>query len=374
MPRQSFISKNVSMALPKVLTAAGMFKNIPSSVKPFLKPMLLISLGLHGAVLFIPLPAPSSKAELPKPKPIKIAKLPPLRTPPPKTFSKRLNKKPITPNIVSSIPRKGIVLKQKQGTGTMLPQGQPKADTKPTPPSDPSNAGDRTWNDLPNYSKNIQNPCEGADGCVQTGDSFSEVTQYFKENLSAKKFKFSEENTPTSSYDTEYKAYKVVNKKEVRFLSILSNGDNTKYVWADRIASKEDIVTKTVTPTDIAALIEQLPTQFVDTSNKKLSPERFPDGAISKFYYDKDKPIFGFRNTPANAPIIVSSNPTDTYQILAGKLSSANYIANRIPSGYAGGTLYEITNSDRPKPLYLTIVATKQGDGSIVALWLDMPK
>jgi hypothetical protein len=362
------------MPLPKVLTAAGMFKHIPPSVKSFLKPMLLISLGLHGAVLFIPLPAPPQKAELPKPKSIKIAKLPPLR-PSPQPLSKKLNlKKPLTQNIVSSTPRQRIVLKLKQGTGTTLPKGQPKPDPKPTRPSGPPNAEGIAWDDLPTYPKNVQNPCEGIDGCVQTGDSFSKVTRYFEANLSAKKFKFSKEDTPAGSFGTEYRAYKVLNnKKEVRFLSIFFNGENTKYVWADKIASEVDIVTKTVTPTDITVFIQQLPAQFVDASKAQLSPERFPDGAATKFYIDKDTPTFGFRNTRANAPIIVSSNPTDTYQTLAQKLSAANYSANPISAGYAGGTLYEITKPDR-SPLYLTIVATKQGDGSIVALWLDMPQ
>jgi hypothetical protein len=360
------------MALPKVLTAAGMFKNIPPSVKPFLKPMLLISLGLHGLVLFIPLPAPPQKTELPKPKPIKIAKLPPLRTPP-KLLSKQLNlKNPSTQNTAPSTPRQGIVLKQKQGAGTTQPKTPTKAEPNPILPSVPSNATGATWADLPTYLKNIQNPCEGADGCVQTRDSFREVIQFFEDNLRAKKFKFSKEGTSEGSYGTEYRAYKVLNhKKEVQFLSILFNGENTKYVWADKIASEVDIVTPTVTSTDIAAFIEQLPT---NASKAKLSPESFPDGAAIKFYVDKDKPDFGFRNTRANAPIIVSSNPTDTYQTLEGKLSSANYSANPISTGYAGGTLYKITKSDGAKPLYLTILPTKQGDGSIVALWLDMPK
>jgi hypothetical protein len=359
------------MALPKVLTAAGMFKNIPPSVKALLKPMLLISLAFHGAVLFIPLPAPPQKAKLPKPKPIKIAKLPPLR-PSPQPLTKRLNsKQPLTPTIVSSTSRQSVVLKQQQGTKTT----SSKSDPRPTMPSNPQNTEGGTWSDLPNYSKNIQNPCEGADGCVQTGDSFKEVTQFFEDNLSAKKFKFSKEDTGESSYDTEYRAYKVVNnKKEVQFLSILFNGENTKYVWADRVASEADIVTKTITPMDITTFIGQLPTQFIDASKAKLLPERFPETAVTKFYIDKDTPDFGFRNTPADAPIIVSSNPMDTYQALTDKLSSANYNANPIAAGYAGGTLYEITKSDLPKPLYLTILATKEGDGSIVALWLDMPK
>jgi hypothetical protein len=367
------------MALPKALTAAGMFKNISPSVKLLLKPMLLLSLGLHGIVLFTPLPAPSPKAELPKSKPIKIVKLPPLRTAP-KPLTKRPNsKKPSTPKIVSSTPRLGIVLKQKQETGTTPNKFQPKLDPRPSrssdPPSDPSTTEGDTWDDLPKYSKNIQNPCEGADGCVQTGDSFGDVTQYFENNLSAKKFKFFKENVPEGSYGTEYRAYKVINsKKEVQFLSILFNGENTKYVWADRIASEVDIVTKTITPMDITTFIQQLPTQFVDASKAKVLPERFPETAVTKFYIDKDTPDFGFRNTRANAPIIVSSNPIDTYQTLAEKLSSANYNATTISTGYAGGTLYEIKKSDLPKPLYLTIVPTKQGDGSIVALWLDMPQ
>lgn len=367
------------MALPKALTAAGMFKNIPFLVKSFLKPMLLISLGLHVAVLLIPLPTPPQKAELPKPKPIKIAKLPPLRTAPKPLTKKPNSNKPSAPKIVSSKPRLGIGLKPQQGTGATATKVQsklaPKLSTPSEPPSDSPNAGGGTWDDLPQYSKNIQNPCDGVDGCVQTGDSFSEVTQYFEKNLSAKNFKFFKENAPEASYGTEYRAYKIINnKKEVQFLSILFNGDNTKYVWADKVASEVDIVTKTITPMDITAFIEQLPTQFVDESKAKLLPERFPDAAVNKFYIDKDTPAFGFRNTRANAPIIVSSNPTDTYQTLTSKLSSANYNANPILAGYAGGTLYEITKSDLPKPLYLTILATKEGDGSIVALWLDMPK
>jgi hypothetical protein len=362
------------MALPKVLPATGLLKNLLFSLKSLLKPMLLISLGLHVAVLFIPLPVPPKQVETPKPKSIKITKIPILRFSP-KPLPKRLNQqKSLAQTVPSPIPHKGMVLQQNQTKAKTLAKAQPKPENKPaTPPSDAPTPGDVDWRDLPTYTKNTQT-CDGATGCNQTGDAFDDVTKYFDNTLSSKKIKFLKEK-PKISYDGQYTTYKVLNKKgKAQFLSIFSNGENTKYVWADKIASEVDIVTPTPTPTDLATLIKQLPTQFVDASKAKLSPDRFPDLAATKFYIDKDTPAFGFKNTRADAPVIVSSKPTDTSQTLLGKLSALNYSANPIPAGYAGGTLYEITKSDQPKPLYITIIPTKQDDGSIVALWLDMPK
>jgi hypothetical protein len=362
------------MALLKVLTATGMFKGIPRSVQLFITPMLLISLGLHAAVLFMPLPAPPKEAQTPKPKSIKITKIPILRASPKPLARQLKQQKTQGQNVPSPIPQKGIVLPRNPKKAPTVAKAPTKPEPTPSAPaSDTPNSGDVNWRDLPTYTKNIQ-PCDGATGCIQTGDTFDAVTKHFESYLSSKKIKFFKEK-PKISYEGQYTNYKVLNKKgEAQFLSIFSNGENTKYVWADKIALEVDIVTPTPTPTDLATLIKQLPTQFVDPSKTKLSPDRFPDVAVTKFYIDKDTPIFGFKNAPADAPVIVSLNPTETSQTFLEKLSALNYSANLIAAGYADGTLYEITKSDQPKPLYITIIPTKQDDGSIVALWLDMPK
>jgi hypothetical protein len=371
-----------SMALPKFLTASGMFKGIPPSVKPFLKPMLLISLGLHAVLLLVPLPSPPKKVELPKPKAIKITTIPALRTPP-KSLVQRLNRqKLLTRNSTSLITQKGILLKSRQTKETTLTKVQSKQEAKQeakpsSTKNEPQNngGGSGAWSDLPTYTKNIQQPCTGIDGCTQTSDLFSEVAKYFEDNLSIKKFKFSKENTAPASFGNEYKAYKVVNKNgEAQFLSILFNGENTKYVWAPEIVSPENIVSGSAIPSDITTFIGELPADFEDASKKQLSPERFPDAAAKRFYIDTDQPDFGFNNAPADAPIIVSSSPTDAYQNLSEKLSASGYTTKAVPAGYGGGSLYEITKPGKSKPFYVTIIGTKKGDGSIVALWLSMPK
>jgi hypothetical protein len=361
------------MVPPKISTATGLFKGIPHLVKPFLKPMLLISLGLHAAVLFMPLPSSFKKAENPKPKVIKLTKIPTIRIPPKPTAQQLNLKKPLTPNVPSPSSGKGIVIKQTKAQGTNPTTAQTKSENKPPPtPSDPPNSESSAGKDLPKYEKNLQS-CDGMAGCFQTGDPFSDVTKYLEEKLTSKKIKFSIEKTPTDSYGPEYRVYKVVkSKNETQFLSILSNDENTKYVWAKVIVSKEDIVTPAATSTDVETFISQLPNNFNDSSMSKLSPQRFPD--VDKFYVDPNPNNPVYKNTPAVSPIITSLNPDEAYQTLSKQLSSSKYNVNLIPAGYASGTLCKITKPDQSKPLYVTIIATKQRDGSIVALWQNMPR
>ena len=330
-------------------------------------------MGHHAAVHLIPLPTPPKQAETPKPKSIKITKIPIIRVSPKPLVQQLKQQKPQGQNVPSPIPEKGMVLRQNQKKETTVAKAQIKPEPKPTDLPSETPKQDIDWRDLPTYTKNIQT-CNGVTGCFQTGDTFDAVTKYFEDVLLTKSIKFFKGKSKIS-YEGQYTTYKVLNKKgEAQFLSIFANGENTKYVWADKIASEVDIVTPTPTPTDLATLIRQLPTQFVDASKAKLSPDRFPDSAATKFYIDKDTPDFGFKNTRAEAPVIVSLKPSETSQTLLETLSALNYSANPIAAGYAGGTLYEITKSDQPKPLYITIIPTKQDDGSIVALWLDMPK
>jgi hypothetical protein len=363
------------MALPKISTATGLFKGIPHLVKPFLKPMLLISLGLHAAVLFMPLPSSLKKTENPKPKVIKLTKIPTIRIPP-KPAAQPLNlNKPRTPNVPSPSSDKGIVIKQKQEQGTNPTTAQTKSETKSSAtPSAPPNSDSSAGKDLPEYEKNIQS-CDGRAGCFQTGDSFGDVTKDLEKKLATKKIKFSIVKTPTDLYGPEYRVYKVVkNKKETHYLNILSNGENTKYVWTKEIVSKEDITNSTATSTDVETFISQLPNNFNDSSMSKLSPQRFSDADVDKFYVDPNPNNPVYKNTPAVSPIITSSNPNEAYQTLSKQLSSSKYNVNLIPAGYASGTLCKITKPDQAKPLYVTIIATKQRDGSIVALWQNMPK
>jgi hypothetical protein len=354
-----------------------MFKGIPFSVKLFLRPMLLISLGLHTALLLMPLPSPPNRADRPKPKIIKIVKVPAFR-PSPKPVSKTINQsqKPFSPKVAASLSPQKSIVQPKQVLATSPVNVQNKPDLKLfATPSGPPKLQDGAGDNLPTYPKNIQTPCEGVNGCVQTGDSFAEVTQYFEDTFLRKKITFSKEDTKNDSYDTEYRVYKViVQKNKVQFLSLLSNGANTRYVWADKVASATDIVTKTEIPTDIGTFISQLPTQFNNESNAQLSPDRFPETDIKKFYIDPNPQNPVYKNTPADNPTVVSSNPINTYQTLSEKLSSSNYSAQVVQGGYGSGSLYEITKLSQTKPLYVTIIATRQQDGSIVALWLDMPR
>lgn len=363
------------MMPPKISTATGLFKGIPHLAKPFLKPMLLISLGLHAAVLFMPLSSSVQKAENPKPKVIKLTKIPTLRIPP-KPVAQQLNlKKPQTPNAPSPSSQQGLLPKKQptKQTKRIVPDESKKQQNTPASSPKGGNSGD-VWSVL-RYPYSEMPTCYGVNECIETKDDFTKVTQYFDKKLS-ENFKISTEKTDDSTFDgTKYKSYKIVNKKDglTRYLNIFYNGVTTIYASSLSIISKDEIIVAGSSDSDtISKVIEGL-TALKNSEKKPVMVDDFP-GFNEKppnikntkyFFNDPTDVRVGYKKEVIGSPRLTSLSPVNAFSELSQQLTPLNYTLK--PAGaYEDITLYEMIQSGKKTPTYLAIIPTAQRDGSIV--------
>lgn len=363
------------MTLPKISTATGLFKGIPQLVKPFLKPMLLISLGLHAAVLFMPLPASLKKAENPKPKVIKLTKIPTIRIPP-KPAAQQLNlKKPLTPNVPSPSSQQGRALK-KQPTKPTKPivPGDSKKQLETTASSPKDGNLDDVWSVL-RYPYNEMPICNGVNECVETKDDFNKVTQYFDKKL-IEKFKISTEKTDDSTFDeSRYISYKIVNKKDgsIKYLNIFYNGITTIYVLAPSIISKDEIIVVGNSDSDTIskvleglAALKSLGKETVVVDKFPGFNEKPPNVKNTKYFFNNPTDVrLGYKKEVIGSPRLTSLSPENALNELSQQLTPLKYTL-KSAGAYEDITLYEMTQSGKKIPTYLAIIPTAQRDGSIV--------
>lgn len=363
------------MALPKISTATGLFKGIPYLVKPFLKPMLLISLGLHAAVLFMPLPSPPQKAENPKPTVIKLTKIPTIRIPPKPVAQQHNLNKSRTPNVSSPSSQQGRVPKKQPTKNTKLIVPSESKKQQDTTTSSPQGGNsDDVWSAL-RYPYNEMPICDGVNDCVETKDDFTKVTQYFDKNL-AGKFKVSIEKTENSAFDeTKYISYKIVGKKDgsTRYLNILYNGETTRYVLAPSIISQDAIIAVGNSDSDtISKVLEGL----AALKNPEKEPvildkfpgfnEKPPNIKNTKYFFNDPTDVkLGYKKEVIGSLRLTSLTPEKAFSELSQQLTSLNYMLKPV-GAYGDITLYEMIQSGKKMPTYLAIIPTAQRDGSIV--------
>jgi hypothetical protein len=363
------------MALPKISTATGLFKGIPHLVKPFLKPMLLISFGLHAAVLFMPLPSSLKKAETPKPKVIKLTKIPTIRIPP-KPVAQQLNlKKPPTPNVPSPNSQQGLLPKKQPTKQTKLVvPGKSKKQQDTTASSPKGGNSDDVWSVL-RYPYNEMPICHGVNECIETKDDFTKVTQYFDKKL-AEKFKVSTEKTDNSAFDDlKYISYKIVNKKDgsTRYLNIFYNGETTIYALAPSIISKDEIIVAGNSDSDTISKVLEGLAALKNPEEEPIIVDKFPgfnekppNIKNTKYFFNNPTDVrLGYKKEVIGSPRLTSLSPENALSELSQQLTPLNYTLK--PAGaYEDITLYEMIQLGKKMPTYLAIIPTAQRDGSIV--------
>jgi hypothetical protein len=363
------------MALPKALTATGILKNLSSSVKLFLKPMLLISLGLHAAVLFMPLPSSLKKVETPKPKVIKLTKIPTLRIPP-KPIAQQLNlKKPLTPNVSSPISQQGLLPKKQPTKQTkLIVPGESKKQQDTTASSPKGGNSDDVWSVL-RYPYNEMPICHGVNECIETKDDFTKVTQYFDKNL-VEKFKLSIAKTDNSTFDeSKYISYKIVNKKDgsTRYLNIFYNGETTIYASALFIISKDAIIVAGNSDSDTISKVLEGLTALKNPEKEPIMVDKFPgfnekppNIKNTKYFFNNPTDVrLGYKKEVIGSPRLTSLSPENALNELSQQLTPLKYTL-KSAGAYEDITLYEMTQSGKKIPTYLAIIPTAQRDGSIV--------
>lgn len=376
-------------------------KNLPAPLQPWVRPMLLISIALHGLLLAIPMP-PKPKPEAPKKEPekVKITQIP--ITPPAPKPSVRPSPRP-TP-LVRQSPRPKPTPIRRPSTippitqARTIPRPQPQPSPQQTPQQTPSPTAqqtpppptpEQTPSPVPEQSPNseVQNPFAdfpfpnnaeiGSLGLLSgetdksarnTADGIDQVVSFYNSQLPLKKF-----TSSSVTDEPELKVYQV-NKEggDSQFLHLISKQGKTVIVLASQPIPKEDLKSlkdaEARSPEEIAFydIIKQL------ENNEDLALAAVEPGDITKFpepdkFNDTNK--FEFRSKT------VSFKPMSPQELFAEVEASltGNGFTQISQEGNYGGTnvlTYKVTQGSFSRYLYFVPTSDNR---TVIILSKDSP-
>jgi outer membrane biosynthesis protein TonB len=374
-------------------------KNLPAPLQPWVRPMLLVSIALHGLLLAIPMP-PKPKPEAPKKEleKVKITQIP--TTPPAPKSSVRPSPRP-TPLVRQSprpkptpVRRPSTIPPITQARAIPRPQSQPSS--QPTPQQTPSPtvqqtppppAPEQTSSPAPEQSPNseVQNPFAdfpfpdsakiGSLGLLSgetdksarnTADGLDQVVSFYNSQLPSKKFT----STPVTD-EADLKVYEVAKEGgERQYLHLISKEGKTVIVLASQqitdLKSLKDAEART--PEEIAFydIVKQL------ENDEELALAAVEPGDITKFpepdkFNDTNK--FEFRSKT------VSFKPMSPQELFAQVEASltTNGFTQISPEGNYGGTnvlTYKVTQGSFSRYLYFVPTSDNR---TVIILSKDSP-
>jgi hypothetical protein len=365
--------------LPKFLT----FKGLPEPFNQLMRPLVLVSVGLHAALLLAPIPSPPVKpkpAET-KPKTVKITTLPPIKSNQPKSLAKtKLSAKSLLKPRLAPLVSKGLVIKrptkktlskvaQAPNQKTPKPQNsaQPVPPVKPRAVDEPSSDPSNPMNDFPHFPGAIPG-CLGVQSCYETGKTLDAISQHFQKQLPLKKYSLK----PVVN-DSDRKVYQISKGGAEQFLNILSEGQTSVYVLAEKALTLADLQQAVQIPADFSEnILSQLPESSDPSTDQFASPTDFfsklggddADGSVMNPELNSE--IDSMKLVPSQAPQQLLSG------IFTPNLSQLGYQPPKPVATYGGGQLYELKKGTS-KPFYLNLVPTKDGKGTIVVVWRSKP-
>ncbi|MCS6815122.1 MAG: hypothetical protein NZ772_16330 [Cyanobacteria bacterium] len=212
----------------------GPKKGMPAPIKALLKPLLYLSIGLHGLLLLAPLPS-NQKLEIPDEKDtaIKITQLPPAK-PSPKLSQPETKSDSNTSGSDTAAADTGSSASSDTGSDTTDYSSSDDggsgsftslSSVAATPPKTYSGS----FADFPVYSPS-EKGCYGRPDCQTVkGTPIDTVDKYFEKALKEKDF-----GVEVVRSEPTVKIYKLKGGLEQRYLSILADGANTLYVLSAR--------------------------------------------------------------------------------------------------------------------------------------------
>ena len=325
----------------------------------------LASILLHGLLLLLPLP----EKEKPVPPPpedskVRITKLPTGAKPGAKPAAKPAAKVPIaksTPKVTPRLPRltqrppaiAPVVLPSPQQPQSPQPQPSAQSQASPTPDAEPVSDAN-PWQDFPQYP-GAESGCYNLPSCMQTSRGLNEVSTYFERELTAKKYSL----TPTVT-ESNRTVYQVSRNQLTQFLSLIEvPGKGTIYVLAEQPRSLADLGDAVEVPAEIYSVLSGL--AAVDATNAQFAqPDAFYSG-------DHPKPEIGIMQ-------VVSGEAPDSFfdSYLRTNLVNNGFDSTQLSQSYGGGLLYEVKKETTS--LYINLVPTQDGSGTIVVIWKTLPQ
>lgn len=352
-------------------------KKLPAPLQGLIRPMLLISLALHGLLMLMPVPdegAPQKKEE----KSVKVTQLPTTNSPLKIKRSPKPLPKPAPPKVVTPITRQAVLAnrprpqpivqaprsRQVQATPSPIAPSPVAATPTPSPTVAPELAPttDTALTEFPIFP-GAKAGCLEVQSCFQTGNALDKVAAYFEKELPARKF-----TAPVNTDESARKVYQVSrNDFPAQYLSLISTEQGTIYVLADQPRTLDDLKNAVDVPPEFYTILAEVGEELEDES-----PFANPtDFYIKLESQDADGSLIPAeqREEIEGKKLVSSQTPDAVYTSLAPSLQSIFEVSES--GSYGGGSLYKLKKDSFTG--YLNLVPTKDGTGTIVVLWSDPP-
>lgn len=358
-PEQSPSSKTQADSLP--LPGADIWLHTPKTPKGFLSQqfiwlMTLVSLGLHGLVVMLPIPAePPTEPAPPEAEQVRITQLP--------TGSPTATK-PTPPTKASTQAQPKARPTNRPSTTPPIPTDKPKPPVDQTSPatSTPETTsastsevvGGNPWADFPQYPQ-AQPGCYNLSSCLQTDQTLGDVAAFFERELATKKYAAQ----PTIN-ERQRKVYQVSRDGLTQFLSLIYvEGKGTLYVLSEAPRSITDLAQAIEVP---AAVYNVLSNLYAENAGRDsfAQPDAF-------FTADGLRPEVGIIQLVTNEAF---DTFFDTY--FRNNLLNNGFESSDSYQEYGGGQLYTVTKEDLT--LYITLVPTLDGTGTLVVVLKSLPE
>ncbi len=352
-------------------------KNLPAPLQQMIRPMLLISIFIHGIILVLPTDFKKSeppKKEAKKLDTIKISELPTSKPLPLQTIPKPpIPLQPVTPPQAQVPRRQTTVLQIPSTKPTATPTPPPSQTPTPTPTkaaatptpsasqaptSTPTKPLGDPFSDFPQYPGTQPGSLDllptALDANSQhTSDTLNQVTTFFDQNLT----------------DKGYQPKKIKDQSDIKIYQV-TKGGKTQY-W--HLFAKQE-----------GGTVMLLAPQPIDHSQLKqvgdvLTPEKQAFDAAMKDIYDRtvakaDYIDSGYLSNskgqdPQEEGTIEGKTPEQIGSDIKSKLSSAGFQVT-FAGSYRNGPVYKVAMSSFT--IYVS-VAPSQGGGGIIVVWKTSP-
>ena len=367
-------------------------KDVPPSLRWFIRPAITLSVAVHAVVLLLPLatnsssqntlvetsdetqvaiaPAPISPAPIsPAPSPSASAQPSPspTTTPPaviqPSLPLQQRDDRPIinpapSPAVIPSQPASTPVPTTNASPVTeQTPETTTAATPPPTPLPTPTNQIIVPFADFPHLAGSQATCLETPlNNCRQVTGNLRTASQTLKQQLESQGYTVEERS---DLEETGQQIYEVTKDGSVRYLSVISSGlGETMYVLASEPVTQVDVE-------QIGAVKTQLETTVSGLANG--TPATYPQFPYPDSFFVGNAPL----PTVEGSYLISSNPPEQTATLLSNTLQGNGFELSQIGE-YGGGAVYEVVQNAFVG--YLSVLPTTDATGTIVVVWQRLPE
>jgi hypothetical protein len=354
----------------------------PTPWKAWVRPMLILAVGIHGILLFVPLPGAqeASKPAKDKEAPVKItkvstsapklAKVTPKPNVPAKLDTPKVNRPasvtqappPVTPP--KPVEKAPDPVKTPDASKTDTPPAQKPGEEKGTESGTELNNTPTPFSDFPHYNPSTPDCFSKGlgDSCRIVQQPLAALTSYFEKEVPGKKFTLSSPEAISGG-----KVYEVSKGNMKLFLSLLEDGGSTVYILAPQaVRDLSELKAAAVVPDDLVQAVGAVASET--SSDEDFSAPNYFYSQLSQ--QDQDGSLIAAE--PKGAIHLMQKAKGVAPEAILGQLrSQMSGMEVAAAAQYGGGALYQLKRGSFKG--YLNLVPTKDGNGTNVIIWAENP-